>query len=462
MAILPGEGVRGRYKPVITGLLIAVNALVYLYTSIGSEMPLLQSSMESVLTYGFKPVYVFSNPLEALVKMFTSMFVHADLFHVFFNMYFLWLFGSRIEGFLGPKKMLALYFLSGFSAVLFHVAFIPVGGYDALTIPAVGASGAISGVLGAYLLMLPYTKLVMCTFYLLIPLCFKLPASAFLIIWFAEQVIYGYMKLGGVAYFAHIGGFVMGLMLVPILIRGITRRPRHLDYVYRYFTELYGIQLIRPRGIGTGTKIILVLLLIGVAAGFLYGAYAVYKQTNSILYAVDVTVDTTTNGEQNDQVLLELVGGKAVITGPQIYDDSYPYTLIRVLLNRLSPLLYNSSCSNSMVIGESYSYTVPVSNIPVKVELNLERAKYDEYGVAVYMKGTMETAVVVRMARGGVKLENVELGFTINANMVDFVILSALSIIAVATCVFSISAVIRGEEVAVFSQSSLVDIFPYI
>ncbi|MEM2354306.1 MAG: rhomboid family intramembrane serine protease, partial [Desulfurococcaceae archaeon] len=129
MAILPGEGVRGRYKPVITSLLIVMNVLVYLYTSIGSEIPLLQSSMESVLTYGFKPVYLFSNPLEAFTRVFTSMFIHADLFHIFFNMYFLWLFGSRIEGFLGPKKMLALYFLSGFSAVLFHVAFIPVGGY---------------------------------------------------------------------------------------------------------------------------------------------------------------------------------------------------------------------------------------------------------------------------------------------------------------------------------------------
>ncbi|MEM4850817.1 MAG: rhomboid family intramembrane serine protease [Desulfurococcaceae archaeon] len=461
MAILPGEGVRGRYKPVITSLLIVMNVLVYLYTSIGSEIPLLQSSMESVLTYGFKPVYLFSNPLEAFTRVFTSMFIHADLFHIFFNMYFLWLFGSRIEGFLGPKKILALYFLSGFSAVLFHVAFIPVGGYDALTVPAVGASGAISGVLGTYLLMLPYTKFVMCTFYLLIPFCFRLPASAFLVIWFAEQVIYGYMKLGGVAYFAHIGGFVMGLALAPLLVRGITRRPRHLDYVYRYFAELYGIQLTRPRGIGTGTKIVLALLLVGVIAGFLYGAYTAYKYTGSTLYALDITVGATTNGVQNDQVLLGVIDDEVVIMGPQIYDSSYPYALVRVLLNRLGPVLHNTSYLNSVILRSYYSYTVPVNNIPVKVELNVDRAEYDGRGVAVYMEGTMETAIVL-ITRGGARLENVELSFVISAHTVNLVLFTALSMIAMAICVFGISAVIRGEEVAVFSQSSLPEIFPYI
>ncbi|MEM4615215.1 MAG: hypothetical protein QXN25_06455, partial [Desulfurococcaceae archaeon] len=247
----------------------------------------------------------------------------------------------------------------------------------------------------------------------------------------------------------------------PLLVRGITRRPRHLDYVYRYFAELYGIQLTRPRGIGTGTKIVLALLLVGVIAGFLYGAYTAYKYTGSTLYALDITVGATTNGVQNDQVLLGVIDDEVVIMGPQIYDSSYPYALVRVLLNRLGPVLHNTSYLNSVILRSYYSYTVPVNNIPVKVELNVDRAEYDGRGVAVYMKGTMETAIVL-ITRGGARLENVELSFVISAHTVNLVLFTALSMIAMAICVFGISAVIRGEEVAVFSQSSLPEIFPYI
>ncbi|MEM4482248.1 MAG: rhomboid family intramembrane serine protease, partial [Desulfurococcaceae archaeon] len=121
MTVFPGEVVKGKYSPIVIMLVIVLNVAVYLYTSYSSYSPLFQTSDQSVLDYGFKPIYLLSDPVNGVVKMFTSMFIHADLFHIFFNMYFLWLFGSRIEGLIGHIKTIGLYLLSGISAVLFHV-----------------------------------------------------------------------------------------------------------------------------------------------------------------------------------------------------------------------------------------------------------------------------------------------------------------------------------------------------
>lgn len=452
MAVFPGEGVSGKYRPLAIALIISLNVLVYVYTSLSSSAPLLASSNESILRLGFEPVYMYVSPSEALLRIFTSMFVHADLFHIFFNMYFLWLFGSRIEKIIGHGRTLLLYFLSGISAVLFHVAFIPVGGYESMSIPAVGASGAISGVLGAYLLMLPHTRLVMCTFFFLIPFCFKLPASVFLVLWFVEQIVYGYMKLGGVAYFAHIGGFVMGLALAPLLVRGVTRRPSYLDYIYRYFSELYGIQLTKPRGIGTGTKVLLTVLLVGVIVGFAYGAYT---SVQTPVYALDVT---SKYGEsaQREPVVVAILDGQAVISPSQ-------YDYVRIVLNRLTPLVYSNEYLGTTVVDKTLNYVVRVSGITVPVKLSIERAKYDEKGVMVYMKGTMETTSVLVDIYGQVKRgENLVLDFAISASPVDEYSFMAFSLLAIAICVFGISAILRGEETAIFTQPSLPDIFPYV
>jgi membrane associated rhomboid family serine protease len=127
--------------------------------------------------------------------------------------------------------------------LLFYVVLILVGGYDSLLVPADDVAGCISGVPGAYLLMLPYTRLIVCMFFILPPFCFKLSVAAFLTL-FAEQVIYDYMGLGRVACLAHAGGFVMGVLLASRSTECVSRKPSLPENFYRYLNELYGVQII--------------------------------------------------------------------------------------------------------------------------------------------------------------------------------------------------------------------------
>ncbi len=132
------------------------------------------------------------------------MFLHADFFHILFNMYFLYLFGRAAEEALGRIRYLALYFVSGIAASIFHAAFSFLGGATAYVIPAIGASGAISGVLGAYLILFPGTSIVIGSFFLYIPMFFRVKAAYYMIFWFATELIYGFARLGGgTAFFAH-------------------------------------------------------------------------------------------------------------------------------------------------------------------------------------------------------------------------------------------------------------------
>jgi membrane associated rhomboid family serine protease len=149
----------------VTTALVAINVIAYLLTS--WENSLLEISERWLWWGGFVPAYL-ADPRQAY-RLLTSMFLHANLIHIFFNMLYLYNFGKLVEQALGSKRYLALYFLSGLAAELFHTAFIPVEGPVSAVIPAIGASGAISGVLGAYLLLFPGSKLSMCFFYLYFP-----------------------------------------------------------------------------------------------------------------------------------------------------------------------------------------------------------------------------------------------------------------------------------------------------
>jgi len=408
MVVFPGSIVRGRYRPLITILIVTINVLVYIYTT-SRGTPLLVSSEEIFYKYGFIPHYLLTDLYEGVLRIFTSMFIHADIVHIFFNMYFLWLFGSRLEGFIGHGKMLLLYLISGITATLFHVAFIPVGGYDALTIPAVGASGAISGVLGAYLLALPHTKLYMCWFFMFIPLCFSLPAEAFMVIWFAQQVIYGYLRLGGVAYFAHIGGFVMGLVLGPLLTRHVARQGLTPE-ILRYIERVLGVIIPRPRGVSTGVKVVLVLLLLAVAGGFLYASQAT---TRSQIYTSSITA-TRVDREapaQSDRVVFALTpSGLVTSTSRQEY--------VRILVNRLvgTPYVYNPGLAEREEYVEWRGY-VTVSGVRVPVVLNMS-ARYDELGVLVESRGVMGTVSVVISQYGVSPGETMVLSFDISSSRV--------------------------------------------
>jgi membrane associated rhomboid family serine protease len=143
------------------------------------------------------------------LTLLTSMFIHGGILHLFGNMLYLWIFGNNIEDFLGPFRFILFYLISGLGASLIHIAFHPSS-----QVPMIGASGAIAGVLGAYFLLYPEARV------LTLVLIWILPVPAFIILglWFVAQV----MNIGiggGVAWFAHIGGFLIGLGLLRLYLR---------------------------------------------------------------------------------------------------------------------------------------------------------------------------------------------------------------------------------------------------
>jgi len=442
MVVFPGAVVRGRYKPIVVTVIIVINMFMYLHTSLSSDNPLLASSTRSFYEYGFIPYYLLTDPLEGLSRAFTSMFVHADIIHIFFNMYFLWLFGSRLEGFIGHGKTLLLYLLSGLSAVLFHVAFTTIGGYDALAIPAVGASGAISGILGAYLLTLPRTKLVMCWFLLLVPFCFSLSAEAFMIIWFIQQVLYGYMRLGGVAYFAHIGGFVMGLLLAPLLTRRVAR-PGLTPEILRYVERVLGIIIPRPRGVSPATKAILSLLLLVIAGSFVYASLT----TSTVqLYVSNVEVLCVEGcreaGRESDQVIFALTP-RGLMGSTSVQEN------VRILINRLigTPYIYNAELASREEYVE-WSGPVSVLGVSVPVIINMT-AKYDELGVVVKSSGVMRTrSVVIRESRI-FEGEFMTLNFTMTSSRVHRAgyALSGLCLLSAGISILAIGSIIASRGV---------------
>jgi membrane associated rhomboid family serine protease len=199
--------------PVATILLIVTNALVFLF-----EMSLDDFSRNHFIAiYGLTPANAH---LSAIV---TSMFLHGGWMHVIGNMWFLWIFGDNVEDILGHTRFLVFYVICGIVAALTHIMFNPLS-----DIPTVGASGAIAGVMGAYLVKFPHSRIVTVVFFLFI-LRLEVPAVVMLAYWFLIQLFsgvgsigYSHVSQGGVAWFAHVGGFVAGMILVNIMA---IRRP---------------------------------------------------------------------------------------------------------------------------------------------------------------------------------------------------------------------------------------------
>jgi rhomboid family protein len=147
---------------------------------------------------------------------FTSMFMHGGLLHLAGNMLFLWIFGNNVEDSMGPLKFIVFYLLGGLAAIALQVAMQPDS-----TVPTIGASGAIAGVLGGYLLLFPRARVIALVFIIFFVTIVQLPAVWILGFWFVQQLLFGYFDLaqsgeGGVAYFAHIGGFVFGLLAIKL------------------------------------------------------------------------------------------------------------------------------------------------------------------------------------------------------------------------------------------------------
>lgn len=208
------EYVPRRRFPVVTVALVSLNSLVFLAELLLSFMGGTEAVNRFIMLFGATPAVVVGG--QQLFTLLTSTFVHSSLTHAGFNMLYLLAFGDNVEDRLGRGRFLLFYLLAGVLASLTHIASNP-----ASTLPSVGASGAIAGVLGAYLLLFPRAKVRL--FFFLGPFSRVTRVSALLYIgfWFALQFFSGVGSLGaqtaetgGVAYFAHLGGFVAGILLV--------------------------------------------------------------------------------------------------------------------------------------------------------------------------------------------------------------------------------------------------------
>jgi membrane associated rhomboid family serine protease len=197
-------------KPVVTVLLIVVNILVFLFEF--SLDPFTRNAFIS--TYGMVPDHF------TVSSVFTSMFLHAGWLHVLGNMWFLWIFGDNIEDILGHAKFLLFYLLCGVVAALAQFLFDPFS-----RVPMIGASGAIAGVMGAYMVKFPRSRIVTFVFVFFFFTTIDVPAWAMLIYWFILQLVGGfdsiaaslYSRGGGTAFLAHVGGFIAGMVLIFLL-----------------------------------------------------------------------------------------------------------------------------------------------------------------------------------------------------------------------------------------------------
>jgi len=221
------DNVPTRHFPIVTVALIVANVLVWVLY----QLPDLQGSVDEL---AYHPCEVENScptvgedwPLTAL----TSMFMHGSWLHLLGNMLFLWIFGNNIEDALGRVRYLLFYLVGGFAATAAQTFVTLMYASDAdATIPNVGASGAVSAVLGAYLLLLPRAKVLTIIFFILR----EVPAVLFLGIWFAFQLLDGGSSIahpeagGGIAFFAHIGGFVFGFLVVKLVQQHRPLAPTH-------------------------------------------------------------------------------------------------------------------------------------------------------------------------------------------------------------------------------------------
>lgn len=212
------DTVRSRTTPWVNYALIAMNLVVFFY-----EASLTRGQFQAFLTgYGLVPARLGTGHVLPYASLFTSMFLHGSWFHVLSNMWVLFIFGDNVEDRLGSGRYLGFYLLAGIVAGLTQVAFAPVS-----RIPTVGASGAIAGVLGAYLVLYPSGRVLTLIPVIFLPWLVEIPAYLFLGLWFLSQLSSGLLSLGklgagqfsGIAWWAHVGGFVFGLVLVRIFAR---------------------------------------------------------------------------------------------------------------------------------------------------------------------------------------------------------------------------------------------------
>jgi len=212
--------------PFLTIGIIVISTLVFIW-----QISLPENAQQSVAySLGAIPALLFDGPkinisnllAPSSLTLFTSMFLHGGWMHLLGNMLYLWIFGNNIEDTLGHKRFLIFYILAGLAAALSHALLNP-----ASTLPMIGASGAISGILGAYLVLFPKARiLVLIPLGIFIPVI-RIPAVYVLGFWFVLQIFNSVLSDtggGGIAWGAHIGGFVAGIILLPFFRLGLKKK----------------------------------------------------------------------------------------------------------------------------------------------------------------------------------------------------------------------------------------------
>ena len=248
------DNIPTEHFPVVTVTLIVLNVLAYFFFQHGTISlgdPTGTAYLQNLFDYAWIPIELTEGvqcvPDQAFqavdcspdvadqppvyVTVFTAMFMHGGLLHLGGNMLFLWIFGNNVEDSMGPLKFIVFYLLAGIAATALQTAF----NTDS-AIPNIGASGAVAGVLGGYLLLFPRARVITVIFIIFFFTILELPAILILGFWFVQQLLFGYFGLssggegGGVAYLAHVGGFVFGLAAIK-LFASERRRRRQIERV---------------------------------------------------------------------------------------------------------------------------------------------------------------------------------------------------------------------------------------
>jgi membrane associated rhomboid family serine protease len=230
-----------RTFPLMTLFIIVVNGLVFFF-----ELSMPEHYQNAFIElFGLVPAryshplwaQVAGFPLDSYWPFFTNMFLHGGWLHIIGNMWMLYLFGDNVEDRLGRLRFLLFYLAAGLAANLIHF----IVNHDS-TMPVIGASGAIAGVMAAYLRLFPHARIITLVPVLFFPFFFEVPAVLFMGIWFLTQVLSGAASLavtdagGGIAWWAHIGGFALGLLFIKPLCSsrpGGCHRDERYHYVYR-------------------------------------------------------------------------------------------------------------------------------------------------------------------------------------------------------------------------------------
>jgi len=221
------DTVQARSFAIVNWTLIVINVLAFMIL-----LTLGRSAQEFVTTFGLVPARLLDHlGLSQLLTVVTSMFLHGGWAHIFGNMLALYIFGDNVEDRMGHGRYLLFYMLCGIAAAAVHIAF----NQDS-AVPTIGASGAISGVLAAYLLLFPRARVISLVPVFFLPLLMEIPAVIYLGVWFLSQLLNGVLTVvasaeafGGVAYWAHIGGFAAGLLLVRPFTAGRNVRAMYAD-----------------------------------------------------------------------------------------------------------------------------------------------------------------------------------------------------------------------------------------